>query len=91
MPEKCLIAGDLVTPEGACCTMGLVFKARGIDTTKIDPEDRDQVAKLLNIAPSMAAEIAFENDDDFGSGEETPEQRWERMRKWVDSNLKKDA
>jgi hypothetical protein len=88
MPEKVLIADELVNADGDCCTMGVIFKARGIDVSDVDYDDRDQVAKLINIAPSMAAEIAYENDDDFNySSKETPEQRWIRMRKWVAKKL----
>ena len=91
MPEKRLIAGELVTKEGECCTMGVICKARGIDVSKVDYEDRGQVAGLFKIAPALAQEIAYQNDDDFGyegDGEdETPEARWVRMRKWVAAQL----
>lgn len=88
MPVKTLIDGDLITSEGDCCTIGVICKARGLDVSQVDPHDRDQVADLVGIAPAMAAEIEFENDDDFGPGQ-TPEQRWVRMRKWVDDQLAK--
>lgn len=94
MPDKRLIEEDLVTSDGECCAMGAVCKARGLDVRGVDPNDRDQVGKLLNIAPTMAAEIAFQNDDEFRSerrsrGEdETPEERWTRMRAWAQSQLK---
>lgn len=91
MPVKRLISEELVTPDGEVCAMGVVFKARGIDVSKVDYEDRYQVAKLINIAPSMAAEIAYQNDDDFGQEakrDETPEDRWIRIRAWVADKLK---
>ena len=88
MPEKMLIAGELVTPEGACCTMGVVFKARGIDVSKIDYHDPEMVGDCLGIPEGVAREIAFENDDDFRYiKNETPEARWQRMRKWVAEKL----
>ncbi len=88
MPEKVLIEGDLVDEHGDCCTMGVVFKSRGIDAEKVDPYDRNEVADAIGIAPSMAAEIAYANDQDFCSGKgETPEQRWVRMRAWVKREL----
>lgn len=84
MPNKRLIAHELVQ-EGEFCALGVVGEKRGIDLTKIDPEDRDAVATQFNIAAAMAAEIVYENDE--GGWQETPEQRWQRMRKWVASKL----
>lgn len=92
MPEKILIEGELVAPDGQCCTMGVVCKARGIETEGIDYEDPGSVAKALGINYMMAAEIAYENDEcgppSWSKGhDETPAERWERMRKWVQTNL----
>lgn len=96
MPIKALIAEDLVTPEGQCCALGVVCKARGIDVSKIDETDPECVADALGVAPAMAREIAYLNDDDFGyegsrtrAKEEDPEKRWIRMRKWVAERLSK--
>lgn len=90
MPARRLISGDLVCGAGVCA-MGSVALAEGIDTSEIRPGDRDSVAELFKIAPALAAEIAFENDQDFAYHRDaTPEQRWERMRTWVDEHLKKD-
>ncbi len=89
MPEKILIGGYLVDADGQCCTIGVVCKARGIDTLKIDHEDPHSVGDAVGISRVMAAEIAYENDDDFAwRNEETPEHRWQRMRKWVQANIK---
>lgn len=68
MPEKRLIANELQSADGEFCTLGVVGQARGIDMSKIDPEDPEQVAAAFNIAAAMAQEIVFENDeylDDF--------------------------
>lgn len=62
MPVKELIAHDLVQ-EGDFCTLGVVGKARGIDLVKLDPEDRHGIAEAFGIAPALAAEIVFMNDD----------------------------
>lgn len=102
MPEKALIAGELVTEEGDCCALGCLAKARGMNVSEVDPEDGEQVGKVFGIARQLACEIVYENDDG-GIGEheyvdgkwrytpETPEQRWDRMRKWVDRQIKTEA
>jgi hypothetical protein len=86
MPEKTLIAGELVRADGCCCAIGAVCKTRGLDVSKLDYEDPDAVAEKIGVARCMAAEIAYMNDE-FGSSRETPSERWQRIRKWVDQNL----
>ena len=89
MPEKKLIAGDLVTPAGECCTIGVVCKGRGLDTKDIDIEDPEAVGRLVGLSRVMAAEIEYINDERGPYGEsETPEARWVRMREWVSQNLR---
>ncbi len=104
MPVKRLIAGDLVRygspdfPDGECCALGAVAMARDIDVSEVEPTDRDDVAACFNIAPALAAEIAYVNDDsddryDRVGGAwvrrppETPEQRWTRVRAWVATQI----
>lgn len=83
MPIKRLIPNALVSERGECCTMGVIYKKRGLDLD-VDPDDAEVVSAQLGISESMAREIASVNDDDFGEIEdETPEQRWVRMRAWV--------
>ncbi len=91
MPAKRLIKNELLTDAGEVCAMGVICKARGLDVTEVDECDRDAVGKLLDIAPALAAEIAYQNDQDFERREireQTPEERWVRMRKWVAGQLK---
>lgn len=85
MPVKELIADDLVLTTGECCAIGSVFVARGQNVSAVDPEDPAAVAALAGIAPCMAAEIEWMNDE--WSYNETDEQRWRRMRKWIDAQL----
>ena len=59
MPEKALIAHELVTPEGDCCALGCLAKAKGIDVSGIDPEDIERVASTFDIAEPLACEITF--------------------------------
>lgn len=94
MPAKELISGDLVTEQGACA-LGTVVVARGLE---LDPEadwgDPDNAAALgrkLGIAECMVREIEFENDGDWAYwrrvSDETPADRWARMRNWVRSHI----
>ena len=88
MPERALIARELLDASGSFCTLGVIGKARGLPLADIDPEDNDKLAELLDIAPALAKEIVFENDEAVWWFEETPEKRWERMREWVEEALK---
>ena len=89
MPVKRLVANDLEV-GGEFCTIGVLGAKRGIELGKLDPNDREEVAGVFGIAPALAAEIVFMNDE--GSwNTETPEQRWNRMRKWVEEQIKKDS
>lgn len=99
MPEKRLIRHELVSSQGECCTIGVVCKARGLNISTVDEEDPESVGKLVGISHAMAAEIEYENDErggdrwDWVNGSctprppETPEQLWQRMRKWVQEQL----
>ena len=86
MPVKRLIAHDLEA-HGEFCTIGVLGAKRGVDMAKLDPNDREEVAGVFGIAPAMAAEIVFMNDEGSYLAE-TPEQRWTRMRKWVGEQMK---
>lgn len=97
MPEKALIAHELETKNGDVCALGALGKARGIDMQKLDPEEPEEVAAAFGIAPQLAQEIVSMNDDHLDSvwneatkryDDITPEQRWERMRAWVASQVK---
>ncbi len=85
MPDKTLVTGDLETEEGEVCALGALGKVRGIDMQKLDPTEPDDVAAAFDIAPQLAREIVYENDE--GWHNETPEQRWVRMRKWVAAQI----
>jgi hypothetical protein len=85
MPEKKLIAHELAQAD-RYCTLGAIGAERGIDLTSLDTHDRQQMANTFGIAEAMAAEIMHENDE-WWSGDETPEHRWQRMRAWVERNI----
>jgi hypothetical protein len=86
LPEKILIQGELVDDKGRCCAIGAVCKARGLNFPQIDYEDPYSVARVIGVARSMAAEIAYMNDE-WESCSETPADRWSRMRRWAVNNL----
>jgi hypothetical protein len=94
MPEKKLAANSF-TKGGEVCALGSVALRRGIDAAPLEPEiygdgdsyvDREKVAATFGIAPAMAAEIMFENDE-AAHWHETPEGRWQRMRDWASSRI----
>lgn len=87
MPEKALVASILVAREG-CCAMGAVAARRGLDTSAVDQYDRNGVAELFGIAPALAAEIAYVNDEGGPYyREELPAERYRRVRQWVVDSL----
>lgn len=86
MPHKEL-ARDVLEENGEVCALGSVGQLRGLPIGEIDPEDSDSIATAFNIAPALAKEVMWENDESYYG--ETPEQRWKRMREWAVSNLKK--
>ena len=94
MPEKKLIKNELVTATGEVCALGCVGQARGLDMTKFDPDEdpeflAEQLGKAFNIAPCLAQEVQYLNDEWNYSW--TPEQRWAAVHKWAQENLKEDA
>ena len=89
MPEKKLIANDLERADGCVCTLGAVGKARGLDMTGLNPEDIWTVADKFGVARALAAEIVYLNDES-GPWKETPEARWARMRRHLESMIVAD-
>ncbi|WP_434590190.1 hypothetical protein J3Q09_17745 [Pseudomonas sp. R4-83] len=98
MPDKRLVT-DTLESDGQFCTLGVLGAKRGLDMAGVDSHCRESVSHAFGIAEAMAAEIVFENDERDGEYElqadgrykfirETPERRWQRMRKWVDSHIK---
>ena len=94
MPIKELHADIFAKTDGVCCAMGAVALHEGHDIEKdYDPnvqDDSNYAYEKLNISRSMAAEIAFLNDDGnwFFQEEEKPSARWKRMYAWAKDRLK---
>lgn len=100
MPVKELISEELINEDGDCCAIGVVCKARGIDVSKVDPEEPDQVAKAVGIDHQLVRELEYYNDEcgeTYRLGkdgkhhlfDETPAEKWQRMREWVEKRIKK--
>lgn len=87
LPKKHLVSGSF-TKGGGCCALGSVAAARGEDVSRLeraDPGDvdADDVAFAFGIAPSMAREIMFMNDEGAfydGQGEGS---RFHYVRNWI--------
>ena len=94
MPVKELISEEIVSSEGQACAIGTVALARKMDVSKLDPDNQDLVAAKFGIARCLAAEIAYENDEGgpyfSNPNKETPADRWKRMRKWVDDQIRQE-
>lgn len=88
MPEKRLIAHELEA-AGSVCTIGAVGAKRGTPMKEIDPEDYRAIARAFGIAPALAQEIMFWNDEAVWN--ETPEVRFSRMRRWLTDRLMEHA
>lgn len=79
MPDKRLYPGRFATAEGEFCTLGVLGAKRGTKMDDLgDEDDCDTgfVANRFGIAPAMAAEIMYMND-------EYAEDVW----KWVDVEI----
>ncbi len=86
MPVKRLIVNELEA-NGEFCTLGVLGNARGLDMSEIEPEEPDQVSKGFNIAEALAQEVVYMNDEYNILPNEEPEDRWRRMRKWVNCQI----
>jgi len=84
MPVKRLCANALGTeePEGDVCALGSLCRAKGASLDEDDTEDYDKLGATFNIAPQLAQEVMWTNDE-AGRRTETPEERWTRVRAWA--------
>jgi len=106
MPEKRLIRNPMNTADagpdgdveydslgdadGNVCVLGALAKHRGLPVLEFDAEDHDKLAETFNVAPQLAQEVMWMNDEYFDRGF-TPEARWKNMREWAEKQLKKEA
>ena len=91
MPEKKLYPNSFEAGEGQFCTLGVLGNSRGTQINDLlkdeDYCDTVVVAQRFGIANALACEIMYENDEGTFDVEETPEQRFARMRRWVVDNI----
>lgn len=85
MPVKALITDELQA-QGGFCALGALGRQRGLPMDTIDPYDAEQVSASFDVSMALAREIVFMNDE-CGTWDETPEQRWVRMRRWVSEQI----
>lgn len=87
MPEKRLIADDLIDADGEVCALGALGLAcgRAEAMRAVDPEDYEQVARFFGVAEALAREVQYINDEIVYR--ETPAARWKRVRRWVDAQI----
>ncbi len=91
MPVKRLIAGNIKDESGQVCALG-ALDPTAPEYSEDDLDDFDHPRKLaehFGVAKSLASEIVYMNDEavDWRTPSETPEERWTRMRQWVDSQI----
>lgn len=93
MPAKRLIANAIQTTEGDVCALGAIGRHVGRDPAPLDKavnnEDFEALGEAFDIASQLAQEVMWENDEAGPwRGDETPEQRWVRVRKWAASQIR---
>ena len=88
MPVKELITEEIKS-DGAVCAIGSILDRRGVsDLENVDATDHHWLAGQLDIATCLVQETEYQNDE--GAWKETPAQRWTRIRKWAEKNIRKE-
>ena len=82
MPVKRLITAQIINQDGEVSVLGSVDPHAAVD-----PYHTEAVAQHFGIAPAMAAELVYLNDECSPVLGETPEERWTRMRAWVGEHI----
>lgn len=86
MPVKRLIPNELISGHEVC-TLGAVGMFRNVDLAGVDPEAHDVLAQRFDVAECLIQEIEYVNDEAY-YGNETPEQRFDRVRKWIVEHIR---
>lgn len=89
MPLKRLIVGELEEEDGEVCTLGAMRKVKGVPLEPLRESDWDALGEAFDVAPMLTQEVMYYNDDDFGlHPNETPQERWKRMRQWAAGQIR---
>lgn len=86
MPVKRLIDGVIKDEHGDVCAFGVLDPNAPMSEDNWDGYCAENLAKHFGIATALAAEIVYMNDE-ANWQPETPEERWARMRAWVEKQL----
>lgn len=100
LPEKKLIRTRLADETGAVCALGALAASKGFsldELARLIPADlwdewlEEQqtldVALQVGVKPTMAVAIAYANDVEFRDVDESDEERYARMLRWVEARL----
>lgn len=89
LPQKRLIKKALQDEyeDSAVCSLGAVGRARGIDMSKIDADEYEEVAVAFGIPNALAQEIMYLNDEGSCNREDAMA-RFARVRTWIIGHLK---
>lgn len=97
MRNKRLVSRVLQRTDGDFCAIGCLAASRGADFTEYEEADElelydlnGELAALFDVAECLIQEIEYENDEG-GKYDQTPEERWQRMRRWVEQNIREST
>jgi hypothetical protein len=86
MPDKRLITDSLRVETGEVCALGAVGLKRGIDMTRLNPEEPEQVGRAFGISTMLVQEIVYQNDE-RAYRRQTAEERWQDMHAWAKNHI----
>ena len=86
------LAGGSFQESGGCmCTLGVLGATRGIDLRSMEVAaydwDFEKIGNTFGSARALVQEIMWMNDEGNWRGNETPAERWQRMRGWVSEQI----
>ena len=86
LPEKKLVRNALESPEGSVCALGALGKQRGVNLSEMDTYDYYTLGKTFNIAPQLAQETMYVNDEAWAFSI-SDEERWQQVRGWATKRI----
>lgn len=100
MPEKRLIADDLVSETGECCTVGALCayrksKAEGLSFRQaalaLPNIDTQELGEREGLSSPLAWFLVYQNDDSYEFGRLSPEDRYTQVLAWVRRVLRPES